>query len=253
MPMLKVSFMCLHEVYAVLQANAARAGLALPVYVRDLVFQGAKIDASQVAAQPETGMPKLTQSKRAILTLLQNHKGTDYLTTRQIQAAVQCSDQAVYLALRALKADGWIERGQNLQRGGMQGAPQKTYAISDLGSRVLSDDQTRVDRAQAEFQARTQAAWQGVQPAAPKPPVDSAFKANVHASLRYIAMAMLGRAIESETDVENMRATHERLCTAADMDVTSGAHSYGQILEKVTAKIQALGGTDAIVQRFNIG
>lgn len=256
--MIKVSFAVPPEVYAVIQASAARAGDPLPVFVRDIVYKACEVDASSLASMPAVA-PRLTVTKRDLLTLLQNHRasneGAPYLTTQQISGALSQADMTIYLNLRALLRDGLIERGQNVQRSGQPGAPCKAYAITEMGTRTLTDDTTRVARAHADFQARSREAYAAVGNATGevKRPDDAAFKPNVHSALRYIAMAQLGRAIESETDVETMKASHARLCQAADSDVTSGAHTYGQILEKLTAKIQSLGGFDAISERFNIG
>lgn len=259
MPTFKIPLIVPQEVYSVLQASAARAGQALPVFVRETLYRACSIDASTLEPAPDV-TPALTPTKRAILSLLLKHKGENagapYLTTAQVISGVKASDQGVYINLRALLRDGMIERGQNVQRGGLAGAPSKCFAISDLGSRALSDDLARTERVHTEFQARTQAAYSdlGMGNDTPRPQASpDAFKANAHAALRYIAMAQLGRAIESETDIETMKATHARLCEAADLDVSSGAHSYSEILERVTARIQALGGTDAIRERFNIG
>lgn len=258
MNMIKVSFMVLPEVYRMLQVAAARASVALPVYVRDAVFQVSQIDAASLSAQPDTRMPRLTPTKRDILRLLQSYKaqnaGAPYMTTGQIKATLRFSDQGIYINVRTLLREGLIERGDNLSRTAEPGAPLKTYTITDLGDRSLSDDQARVQTANDDYNERSQAAYDALTPVPQGVrPDDRTFKPNVHAALRYIAMAQLGRAIESEADVTAMRAAHVRLCEAADMDVTSGAHSYGQILEKVAAKIETLGGFDAISDRFNIG
>lgn len=255
--MIKVSFAVLPEVYAMLQAASSRAGQVLPVFARDAVFTAAKVDISSIEAQPHMSAPHLTRTKRDILLLLQKHanenKGAPHLTTLQIIGALQQSEQSCYMGLRTLTREGLIERGENMPRKGLQGAPCKTYTISEMGSRVLSDDQNRIDRAHAEFQARSVAAYaalgQGPSPIAPaRPPVDPA---RVHSLLRYIAMAQLGRAIDSEADVDAMKATHARLCQAADSDVAAGAHTYDQILEKLQAKIDSLGGQRAISIAFN--
>lgn len=255
--MIKVAFVVTNEVYRMLQATAARHEQALPVYLRAAVFRDAQIAASAIEAQPAVGMPKLTRTKRDLLTLLQKHatinKGAPYLTTGQIGAALQQSDQAVYLNLRYLLRDGLIERGENLQRQGQPGAPFKTYSITELGARSLSDDQHRMTRAYDDLQERTQAAYSdlGQGNERPKPTTPQVDPSRVHNALRYIAMAQLGRAIESEADVDAMKATHARLCAAADSDVAAGAHTYDQILEKLTAKIESLGGQAAISASFN--
>lgn len=256
MSMFKVSFLVPHEVFGMLQASAGRAGLALPVFVRDTVFKACQIDASALEAMPETHGPKLTRTKRDLLQLLQKHRlacpHDPYLTTMQVSAPLQQSDQSIYMGLRALVRDGLVDRGSNVIRSGNPGAPLKTFAISDLGQACLTDDLTRVERAHNEFQARSQAAYDALTPQQPKPKGnDQTYAPQAHAMLRYIAMAQLGRSIESEADVETMKATHAALVQACDADVAAGAHTYAQILEKVTAKVEALGGVQAISDRFN--
>lgn len=253
----KVSFVVPFDVYRIIQACAARASLAVPVFVRDIVFQACQVDASALEAMPLASTPRLTATKREMLALLLKQKQTcpaePYLTTMQISVPLQQSDQSVYINLRALLREGLIDRGGNIQRAGNPGAPFKTYAISSFGEACLTADQGRVEKVFKEFQERSQAAFNETVAHAPhtlKPLVDPA---RVHNLLRYIAMAQLGRAIDSEADVDAMKATHARLCQAADSDVAAGAHTYDQILERVAAKIEALGGQEAISQRFNIG
>lgn len=256
MNMIKVSFMVAPEVYRMLQVAAARASQALPVYVRDAVFQVSQIDAASLAAQPETRMPRLTPTKRDILALLKSYRdqnaGAPYMTTGQIKATLKFSDQGIYINVRTLLREGLIERGDNLSRTSEPGAPLKTYTITDLGERSLSDDLARVQTAHDEFNTRSQAAYDALTPQQPKPKGnDHTYAPQAHAMLRYIAMAQLGRSIESEADVETMKATHAALVQACDADVAAGAHTYAQILEKVTAKVEALGGVQAISDRFN--
>lgn len=257
MPMIKVSFAVLPEVYSMLQAASSRAGQVLPVFAREAVYAAAKVDVSSIEAQPHMGAPHLTRTKRDILSLLQKHAaenaGAPHLTTLQVINALQASEQSCYMSLRALMREGLIERGANMQRSGLQGAPCKTYTISEMGVRTLSDDQTRVDRAHAEFQARSTAAYAalGQGPVSAPKGNDQTYAPQAHAMLRYIAMAQLGRSIESEADVETMKSTHAALVQACDADVAAGAHTYAQILEKVTAKVEALGGVQAISDRFN--
>lgn len=256
MAMIKVSFVVLPEVYRALQVAAAREGKALPVFAREAVFKTAQIDVSGFEPQPDTLGPKLTPTKRDALMLLQKAKldnpGAPHLTTSQISDSLQQSDQSVYLNLRSMLRDGLLDRGENVIRSGNPGAPCKCYAISDLGSRVLSDDLGRLQRAHSEFQAQSQAAYAAIGQGNVQPKGnDQTYAPQAHAMLRYIAMAQLGRSIESEADVETMKATHAALVQACDADVAAGAHTYAQILEKVTAKVEALGGVQAISDRFN--
>lgn len=240
------------SVYRVFQACAARAGVPLNVWMRDALCKVAEIDESTLQQTAVNLPPRLTQSRTSVLTFLEKSGG--YCTTIDFIQALKLARQTVYNTVQDLAREGLIERGENQAVHVGVGAPCKTYRISELGREVLKASQGRAKSELEALNVRTvESARQLGDPLTVQPKPDESYKAQVHAGLRYIAMSLLGRAIESEKDVAWAKEKHAFLCGVADMDVAKGASTYAAFLDKVAAKIQALGGVDQIVERFNVG
>lgn len=243
------------EVFRLAQAQAAREGAILPVWVRRVLFSALQV-SEQTQAASDAPAFRLTPTKHAFLTLLEKN-GT--LTTQALRDASHVAAQTVYNQIRDLSREGLIERGDNVKMNAGAGAPCKSWSITPLGREVLKSEHTSAQRTLEAMNTvaieSARAVGMLVPEASQAPHVtpDETYRPQVHGMLRYVAMALLGRAIESDIDLDWAKVKHAHLCTVADTDVREGKSTYAGFLEKVTAKVESLGGMGAIVERFNVG
>lgn len=233
------------EVYRLIEARAAASEKLMNQWLRDVIFQelGLRADTYKDALPPEAP-GRINPTKRAILEMLSSDDITRPSDTQDLLLKAHCSEQSVYIALRALHRAGLIERGVNRPRG-LGGAPCKTWLISETGRKLLTDDQNKIRDVHEAFQRRSvsSAVELGVLKVVPAftPEQQAIQRDDAHHNLRYIAMS-----VDKSGDVKNAVTAHKRLCDNADRAVEASKSTWAALNTEIVAKIEALGGPDAV-------
>jgi DNA-binding PadR family transcriptional regulator len=112
-------------------------------------------------ANPNVFLP-LSETTLYILIALTPEPLHGYAIAKEVQALsknrVILSVSTLYTTLKRLLEDGWIERVGEDPEPDDAGRPRKTYALTDLGRRILSAEQARLVSLLAVVQNRTMGA-----------------------------------------------------------------------------------------------
>lgn len=247
------------------ELTAGRALMTMDMWIRNLIAEKLNMTDAEMVADTAAPLPHLTPMKRQVLSLLQKASPMP-LTTTQLVQTTHKAQPYVYIQVRDLLHAGMISQCE-VPRTGHVGAPAKAYSITELGTLVLGDKEKR-DKAELERWEAMQAAHVASTRAAiresiahipvterpaPIPTPDETYRPLLKSALYYLAMSALDRSIQSEEDVNAMKARHVTLTTSCDSAVKEGKTTYSALLKEATDKIESLGGRAAISERFNGG